>query len=343
MEDVAARAGVSVTTVSHVLTNAPGKRIRPETREKVRAAAVDLGYVVTARSPSPRARRSHVIALIGDQIASTPFVVGMLHGAQVAAMKHGWILVIVDSGPTGTAEAPAIEELIRRNVDGFLYAKMYHQRVSLPDQLRGIPTVLVDATSADPSIPSVVPDEFGGGLAATRELIRHGHSRIAFINNVDNIPASLGRLAGYRSALEEAGIAFDTDLIQREAPESDGGMRAGRALLARSQRPSAIFAFNDRVAMGAYYAAFEKGLRIPDDLSIIGFDNQENIANGLQPHLTTVALPHFEMGAWAVQTLVRLIEDPDSADAAQVLLACPLVTRASIGAGIPSATAAGAS
>ena len=112
--------------------------------------------------------------------------------------------------------------------------------------------------------------------------------------------------------------------------DASGGYRSGLALLDRAPRPTAIFCFNDRMAMGLYQAAAERGLRIPEDLSVVGFDNQELIADGLRPGLTTVALPHYEMGAWAVETLIRRLEDPDIAPE-QVLLRCPVVARASVG------------
>ncbi len=111
----------------------------------------------------------------------------------------------------------------------------------------------------------------------------------------------------------------------------EGGLQAGRALLDLDDRPTAIFCFNDRMAMGVYHAAAERGLRIPDDLSVVGFDNQELIADGLRPGLTTVALPHYEMGAWAVENLIRRIENPES-EVEQVRLPCPLVSRGSVAA-----------
>jgi LacI family transcriptional regulator len=187
--------------------------------------------------------------------------------------------------------------------------------------------VIVDATSPDSAISSVVPDEFGGGRTAARELIGHGHTKIAFINNVDDIPASRGRLAGYRSALEEAGLDFRTEYVLRAASDAGDGLGAARTLLDIDDPPQAIFCFNDRMAMGVYHAAHERGLRIPEDLSVVGFDNQPNIADGLFPNLTTVALPHYEMGTWGVRTLVEQLTRPADSDPSQVALACPLIHR----------------
>jgi LacI family transcriptional regulator len=178
--------------------------------------------------------------------------------------------------------------LRQRQVDGFLYARTYHREVILPEVLHNLPVVIVDVTSPDSAISSVVPDELGGGRTAPRELIGHGHTKITFINNVD-------------------------DMLDIDDP------------------PQAIFCFNDRMAMGVYHAAHERGLRIPEDLSVVGFDNQPNIADGLFPNLPTVALPHYEMGTWGVRTLVEQLTRPADSGPSQVALACPLIHRESVG------------
>ena len=330
MEDVAQRAGVSVTTVSHVLNNVPGKRIRPETRDRVRRAADELGYVLNEVARSLRTHRSHVIAMIEDEVAITPFAVGIILGAQEAASRLGWLIVHVHTGVDRISEEAEIRALRKRQVDGFLYVRMYHQEVIMPSALQGLPTVLVDGTCGDPLIPSIVPDEFSGGCTATRELIRYGHTKIAFINNVDDIAAARGRLAGYRSALDETGLDYRPEYVVSETPDAVGGLRAARRVLSLPNRPTAVFCFSDRMAMGVYHAANERGLRIPDDVSVIGFDNQISIGDGLFPGLTTVALPHYEMGAWGARTLIHQLEDPQEGGVEHVALACPLITRGSI-------------
>ena len=331
MEDVARRAGVSVTTVSHVLNDVTGKRIRAETRERVRQAADELGYVRNEVARSLRTRRLHVIAMVEDEVTTTPFAVGMILGAQAAASRLGWLIVHIHTGVDTAAEDADIHAIRKRQVDGFLYVRMYHQEVVLPSALQGLPTVLVDGTCRDPSIPSIVPDEFSGGRTATRELIHYGHTAIAFINNVDDIAAARGRLAGYRSALDEAGLDFRPEYVVSEIPDAVGGLRAAHKLLSLPGRPRAIFCFSDRMAMGVYHAAHERGLRIPDDVSIVGFDNQHSICDGLFPGLTTVALPHYEMGAWGARTLIQQLEHPQDGGGEHVALDCPLITRGSIG------------
>jgi LacI family transcriptional regulator len=330
IKDVAAYAGVSVTTVSHVLNEAPGKRITETTRARVKQAADELGYAPSSVARNLRLQRSQMLAMISDEIATTPYAGRMILGAQEAASKAGWLLMLVNTGLDSEFEAAEIRALRQRQVDGFLYATMYHREVVLPEAIGEVPTVLLDARSDDPRVPSVVPDEVGGGRTATEELVRHGHTRIGFLNNVDDIPATRGRLEGYRAALDDAGLAFDPRLVVAARSDTEGGLQVARQLLSAPDRPTALFCFNDRMAMGAYHAAAELGLRIPEDLSVVGFDNQELIAEGLRPVLTTVSLPHYEMGAWAVETLIAQIEGRELEDPRQVALSCPLVPRNSV-------------
>jgi len=336
MSDVAARAGVSKTTVSHVLNNLPGKRIGLETRARVRAAAAELDYVPNEVARSLRRQRTQILAVVSDEVLTTPFAVDMISGAQEAASELGWLLVLVNTGVDRTFEAAEIAALKRRRVDGFVYMRMYHHaEVDLPAGLQGLPTVLVNGTCSDRSISSIVPDEFTGGLDATLELVRQGHTQIAFINSVDDIPASRGRLAGFQAALKQAGLPLRPEYVVDAPTDSRGGYRAAERLLRLDDPPTAIFAFSDRIALGIYHAAALHALLIPEDLSVIGFDNQHSVADGLFPGLTTMALPHHEMGAWGVQALIRRIQEEPIGPAEQVALRCPLVTRESIAA--PSA------
>jgi LacI family transcriptional regulator len=330
IKDVAAHAGVSVTTVSHVLNNVPGRRIAEATRDRVRRSAGELGYAPNSVARNLRLQRSQMLALISDEIATTPHAGRIILGAQEAASKAGWLLILVNTGSDVDFEAAEIQALKQRQVDGFLYAKMYHREIVRPAALHDVPAVLLDARTDDPAVPSVVPDEVGGGRTATEELIRHGHSRIGFANNIDDIPAARGRLEGYQAALRGAGLPFDPRLVVEHESETEGGLEAAHELLSAPDRPTALFCFNDRMAMGAYHAAAELGLLIPQDLSVVGFDNQELIAEGLRPGLTTVALPHYEMGAWAVETLIAQIEGQDRSGPQQAVLPCPLVTRNSV-------------
>ncbi len=334
IKDVAAAAGVSPTTVSHVLNGVDGVRVAENTRARVRDAADQLGYSPSRIARSLRLRRTHMIGLLSDQIAATPFAGEVILGAQTVAADRHVNLVLFDTGGDSDVEADAIKALHDFRVDGVLYARMYHQEVRPPAALDGLPTVMLDAWSPDGAHPGVVPDERGGAHAAIAELTALGHTRIGYLNNRDDIPATRERLLGYREALTAAGVRYNPALVVTEDSVSAGGYRAARALLTRRARPTALFCFNDRMAMGAYRAAAEAELRIPRDLSVVSFDNQVLIAEGLYPALSTVALPHRQMGAWAATTLLDLVDGasaPAATYAAPTVLPCPLVRRASTG------------
>ncbi len=334
IRDVATAAGVSATTVSHVLNEVDGARIADETRTRVREAAQLLGYAPNWSARNLRLQRSHAVGMVSDHIATTPYAGHMILGAQEAAMARGFLLLVVNTVGDAQVEAREIDELLQRQVDGVLYASLRHHHLDrLPEGLRGVPTVLLDASCADVSVPAVVPDEVGGARAAVEELLRHGHTRIGFVANDEDIPATHGRLEGYRAALAGVGVPFEPQLVVPEFPaEAATGYRGAMKLLRGPRPPTALFCFHDRMAMGAYRAAAELGLRIPEDLSIVGFDNQRFVADELHPGLTTVALPHLEMGRWAADALLDLVESPDRPPVGPfpVLMPCPLVRRDSV-------------
>jgi LacI family transcriptional regulator, galactose operon repressor len=335
IRDVAAEAGVSVTTVSHVLNDTPHTRTSDETKRRVREAAERLGYGPNRMAQGLRTQRSHLLGLLSEEIATTPHAGRIILGAEETARALGFTLVIINAERAADEERRRADvgALIDRQVDGMLYATMFHRVIDVPANAAEIATVLIDAQDRGGAHPSVVPDEVGGAVVAVRHLIGAGHRRIGFVTNDDDVPATHGRLEGYRSVLAEAGIEFDPGLVEARPSETMGGYEAASVLLDRPDRPTAIFAYNDRMAMGVYRAAQERGLSIPGDLSVVGFDNQELIAANLFPGLTTVALPHYEMGRWAVETLVGLIDgraEHRLLTGHPTLLPCPLVERASV-------------
>jgi LacI family transcriptional regulator len=335
IKDVAIAAGVSATTVSHILNEVEGKRINPETRQRVLQVAEELGYAPNGLARSLRLQRSQTIGFVSDEIANTQHDSQIIRGAQDAAAAEEMLLLLVNTRRDTELERRSIEMLLQRQVDGVLYAAMSHRIVRLPEILRSTPCVLLDARSDDPAVPFVVPDEVQGGYTAVRELTEHGHRRIGLLTVTEDMPAVGGRLEGYRRALAEAGVPYDPSLVVAESAvptETAAGLKAARRLLTAEQRPTALFCFNDRMAMGVYRAAAELGLSIPGDLSVIGFDNQELICDGLYPTLSSVQLPHYQMGARAVAQLLALIETPGRppGPVTHEMLPCPLVARASV-------------
>jgi LacI family transcriptional regulator len=333
IRQVAAEAGVSVTTVSHVLNEVPHAQVREETRQRVLLAAQRLGYRANRAAQSLRTQRTKTLALVSDAIATTPYAGQLILGAQRAAQARGYTVLLFNTDYDPAVEEQELVALTEYQVDGVIYATMYHRVVSVPAVLAGTPLVLLDAESPDSDAPSVVPDELGGGRTATEELVANGHRRIGFVTNVDDVPATHGRLQGYRDALAAAGVDFDPELVAAAESETWGGYLAASSLLKLADRPTALFCYNDRMAMGAYRAAAELRLRIPEDLSVVGFDNQELITRGLFPELTSVALPHYDMGYWATETLTALLDEPEADHAPAprpLLMPCPLVRRSSV-------------
>jgi LacI family transcriptional regulator len=284
MNDVAQRAGVSQTTVSFVVNNVEGANIPPETQQKVRDAIKELGYRPNAIARGLRSNRTHTIGFISDEVATTPYAGQMIQGAQEAGWQQENLLLLVNIGADAEMEQAAVEMLLDRQVEGIIYAAMFHRPVSPPAIIREVPTVLLDCFVEDRSLPSVVPDEVQGGFTATETLIRAGHRRIGFINNSDDIPATHGRLAGYQQALAAHNLPFDPSLVRTATAKGFSHYESYAATLSvmdQPHPPSAIFCFNDRMAVDTYYALRHLGLSIPEDIAVIGFDNQEIIAASL--------------------------------------------------------------
>jgi len=325
MRDVAEAAGVSVATVSHVVNDKQGARIGEAARERVRRAIEELGYRPNALAKNLVTGRSKFIGLVADAIATTPFAGQIIHGAQDEAWKHGYVLLVANTEGNREAEDEAIAMMLEHQVRGILYSTWYHRAAEIPPALLETDVVLVDCFSESGEAPAVVPDEVQGGRTATDLLVAAGHRRIAFINTTTPSPAHEGRLRGYREALEAAGIPFDESLVFDARPEQEGGYDTVASILDRSA--TAVFCHNDRVAMGLYDGLRERGLSIPSDVAVVGFDNQEVIAAHLRPPLTTVALPHYELGAAGVRMLLGLEAAPEGG---RLEVACPPVVRSSI-------------
>lgn len=329
MSDVAKLAGVSQTTVSFVMNNVSTVNIPDETRERVRQAVHKLGYRRNNVAKALRTKRTHTIGFVTDQIATTPFAGNTIKGAQDAAWANGKILLIVNTGGDEDIKEPAVEMMLERQVEGMIYAAYFHRAVNPPAAIHEVPAVVVDGFCEDRSLPSAVPDEVGGGRIATEKLIEKGHHRIGFINVGSRIPAAVGRLEGYRQALEAAGIPFDPALVRRGNGQPDSGYARTLELFRQPNRPTALFCGTDRMAMGAYDALRDLKLSVPRDVAVIGFDNQEIIAAYLRPPLSTMQLPHYEMGQWAVNYLLEH-EEKDPVPPVQQSIACPYIERESI-------------
>jgi LacI family transcriptional regulator len=330
IKDVANLAGVSPTTVSFVINGVQSANLAQETKDRVWSAVKELNWRPNAMARGLTSRRSHTIGFISDVIATTPWAGRIIQGAQDAAWASDKMLLVTNTGYNSKVERDAVEMLLERRVEGIIFATMFHHSVTLPAAISQAPVVLLDCYVEDRSLPSVVPDEVQGGKAATEVLLEKGHRRIGFINNVDPMPAQLGRLEGYKQALAAYDVPFDPHLVQYgTTTQTSGGYRCTMELVQIPNPPTALFCFNDLTAMGAYDALRQRGLTIPDDMAVIGFDDLELIAAQLYPPLSTMELPHLQMGKWAVQYLVEQIESVHDGQPVQHKIACRFIPRSS--------------
>ncbi|TQJ34656.1 LacI family DNA-binding transcriptional regulator [Arthrobacter sp. SLBN-122] len=340
LKDIAKEVGVSISAVSLVLNDRGDGRVNPEASARIRAVADDLGYVPNLLARSLKTKQSLTIGLLSDGVASTPFAGPMIAGAQTAAAEFGYLLMLIDTvGMTGL-EAPAVKALLQRSIEGLIVAPDYHSYVKLPRVPRSLPIVVLDGRPEDEAAVTdwVVPDEVGGAFTATRHLIQAGHRRIAMCNLADErYIATKLRRRGYEEALRTAGMVPDPALhVAATELTAAAARETTLELLSRPDRPTAVFCFSDKLAFGTYQAAAQLGLRIPEDLSLVGFDNHPFVAESLLPPLTTIQLPHHEMGDWAARRLIgRSQEAREPRDPVSHLAHCPLVERGSV-AQLPS-------
>lgn len=312
MKDIALRTGVSVSTVSLVLNGRDEGRVKPQIAQKVRAAARDLDYRPNAVARSLRTNRSHLLGFVSMEVATTPYAGGIILGAQEAAGKAGYVLATVSADGDIDLEQE-IRSLVRYGVDGFLFSTMSNRVSDIPDSLAAHPLVLADTVDAQDRFPAVVPDEFLIGYDATMRLARAGLRRIAYVGSTAPMVAQVGRLRGYRQALEDAGLPYDEALVC-DVLYNDAALAKVERLFDDAS-PDGVFCFNDSRAWYVYECAARRGLAIGKDISVVGVDNHPVVSETFSPQLTTIELPHYEMGYWAAAKLISMI-DP-GADAGQ--------------------------
>jgi LacI family transcriptional regulator len=328
MMDVAARAGVSQATVSLVLNGSPGARLADSTRARVREAAENLGYRFVSRGPRRTEPDQTVIAFIADEISTDPWMAIALDGLREKAWESGLTVTVAVTRGDREMESAILEDILRLPLAGIIYGTILTRRI-VPDKLlltRN--TVLLNSYDSYRRLPSVVPDDERGGREATERLIRAGRKRIALINGQSGIDASADRMRGYRQALTAAKLSLDPMLVRPGNWEPSSGYAETHALMTLSQPPDAIFCANDMMALGCFEALKERGLRIPEDVAVVGFDDRE-VAQFTRPPLTTLVLPHYEMGSTAADILIRRARGGQGAPP-QIKVACPLVERKSV-------------
>ena len=329
MTDVARLAECSQSTVSVVLNNTPGIHISATTRERVFAAARQLRYEI-ARSAAVPGERPAQVAVIFDRIATSPEAVVAIDGIRESAWATGHVVTICETLNNPEMERRVLDALLHSATDLVVFATIMTRKVEVPARLYSLdsPVVLLNCYTDDRMFPSVCPAEVAGGHRATEALIEVGHQRIAIISGELWMDAARDRLKGYRQALATADIPYDPALVREGNWQTSAGYEQTHVLMDLPRPPTAIFCSNDRMAVGCYEALKERRLAIPDDVSVVGYDDEE-VARHLSPQLTTLVLPHREMGRWVVEHgLSHVGAKREKYPIAK--LECPLIERASI-------------
>lgn len=333
MVDVAKLAGVSQATVSMVLNETGGTRVQEGTRKLVRDAAEKLGYRVWMRAAVGNGGIK-AIGFVIDDHTSNPIVNKAIDAARQLAWENGAVLVVLSTQGDDALRAAALELLSAHRVVGVIFAAFFTREYALPQKMEAVPSVLINCFTKADTAPAILPAHAQGADAAVMHLVAAGHRRIGFINGEDWMIASRDRLKGYKRALKRAGIDFDPNLVRSGNWLLSGGHDCTRELLSLAEPPSAIFCASDNMAIGCYEAVKEAGMRIPEDISVVGFDD-DLTARYLDPPLTTILVPHEDMGRRAVTYLFAKHSRTDTAASSivgRLQIECPLVERNSVAA-----------
>ncbi len=326
IKDVAKRAGVSVATVSYVINGT--RNVAPETAARVRAAMEELNYHPNAVAQSLRTRSTQVIGAVISDI-SNPFFATLIRGAEDCARKNGYSLLICNTSEKLENELVYLELLSRKRVDGMIIAPTGKNDELIRDLIaRGMQIVFIDRKMEGVTAPAVLSENEEGAYQATRYLIEQGHRRIGIVLGLPHVSTTTERLAGYRRALDEAGITEDQSLIVYGLSQVNGARRASVKLLKASNRPTAVFATNNLMTIGLMMAIRDLELHCPQDVSVIGFDDFDWSA-AFEPPLTTVAQDPYLIGKEAVEILFANLSHTDRA-ITEIRIPTRLIPRGSV-------------
>jgi DNA-binding LacI/PurR family transcriptional regulator len=331
---IAKEAGVSRTTVSLVLNNVPGVRVSPETRQRILRVARNLNYYPDAAARTLVSGRTHTIGFVlcqsPDRVFADAFLPEVLRGVGDTVQENGF-RVLMHSVEDVTSPDAYIGLVREKHTDGIILSGPRSDDRQLPllkDE--GFPVVLQGQLPGS-GIPFVDVDNVGAAQQAVEHLVGLGHRRIGMITNAPlAYTAARDRLAGYRQVLEEAGIPFDERLVRYGDFREESGHLAMSQLLDLPVPPTAVFVASDLVAFGALVEIKKRGLEVPDDVALVGFDDVQ-LAHYVDPPLTTVRLPAYELGYRAVTLLTRIISG-EPVEEQEILLQTELVVRQSCGA-----------
>ena len=325
MVDVARTAGVSQSTVSLVLSGRDS-RISDATRKRVLEVVEELGYRPNRTAQGLRLGQSSTVGFVTEDIAVGGFTGPLISGIHDAAWERRSLLLMVNASRNPERLRTVVHDLLDRQVDSLIYASVGTRQIEFPRFTQDVPVILVNAFTEDGRLPAVLPDEVAGGRAAVEHVLDLGHERVAMIAGREGAWATRKRIQGFREGLEAVGHDPDESPVLIGNYRIDSGYELTYRLMQhRRRRPTALLMGNDQMAAGAYIALARLGLRVPEDVSVVGYDD-EPLSADLAPSLTTVRLPFYEMGRFAAQHAL----DATVADMPRLShLSCPVVPRSS--------------
>ena len=324
-KEVAERAGVSVAVVSYVVNNGP-RPVSPETQSKVQEAIDELGYYPNELARSLSRQQTAIIGLIIPSLLN-PVYAEIAESLERACIAEGYMVMVGGTGRDPDKELEFAKLLRAKQVDGVVAIPSTSPQDTLKVlQQAQIPTVVLEHDL--PMTACIALDDLQGGRLATQHLLSLGHRRIGLIKRQPSSALSNLRAVGYHDSLIEAGIPFDPALVIESQAGQAAGYRSMQQLLALAQPPTAIVTHNDVLAMGAMHAIHQAGLAVPNDISIVGYDDLISSAY-LNPPLTTIKFPLAEMGHQASQLIIKLVQKQDELPTQTIVLPVELIVRAS--------------
>ena len=327
MKDVARLAGVSTSTVSHVINN--NRFVSEAVREKVTAAIGKLNYAPSALARSLKLKQTRTIGMLLTA-SSNPFYSEVVRGVERSCYERGYSLVLCNTEGDESRMNRSLETLLQKRVDGLLImcTESHLPSAGLLNRYPSVPSVMMDWAPFDGGSDIIQDNSLLGGEMAARYLISRGYRRIACITGPqDKTPARL-RLNGYLQAMKNADLPVLPGYVVTGDFEFEGGFNAMNQLLAINPRPEAVFTSNDAMAVGVYHALYQAGLSVPDDIAVIGYDDIE-LARYMTPPLTTIHQPKDDLGELAIDTLIHRLAEPGGSQ--QLLVLTPeLIERGSV-------------
>jgi LacI family transcriptional regulator len=326
IRDVAKKAGVATTTVSRVLNNSG--YVSAATRARVEAAIQELGYVPNRVARSLRLKRTNTLALVVTDITN-PFWTTVVRGVEDAANAAGFTVILCNTDESESKQDAYLQVLLQRRVDGILFTPV----CSAPEpvkrvQRQKVPIVVLDRRVPGAQVDVVRGDSEGGAYELVRHLLDLGHTRVAALSGPETVSTSVERVVGYRRALREAGLSEDAEWVRYGQFTQRFGYETTTEIFAQARRPTAIFATNNFIAVGALRALRDGGLRVPQDVSLVCFDDLAS-AVLIDPFLTVADQPAYEMGRRATELLIARVSDPAVDGHQEIVLPTQIIVRRS--------------